>query len=153
MKKNNHKKNNQGDLFRNFEPEYKSKTAPEKCSVTEKDLCEMSGGKVLTERKAKIESLLIALKSDIQKILELDRRHKNKQGVYQWKSTDGGGLKGRKLDSSEEVYLPPERSGEELVKKLREYGVMGDVKPDMERVKWYRQVFAEDAEKRRKKNK
>ena len=43
------------------------------------------------------------------------------------------------------------RSGESLVKAVRKFGVFGWIKPDKERVKWYKKVFLEDEGKRRNK--
>ncbi len=45
------------------------------------------------------------------------------------------------------------RSGEGLVNQLRESGLFWWVKPDGNRVKWYKEVFAEDRRKRDKKTK
>jgi hypothetical protein len=42
------------------------------------------------------------------------------------------------------------QSGEELVDETLEHGVFGFVQPDFDRVKWYKEVFAEDDEKRKK---
>lgn len=44
-------------------------------------------------------------------------------------------------------------SGEGLVNQLRERGVFGLVMPDKNRVKWYKEIFAEDKRKRDKKSK
>jgi len=45
------------------------------------------------------------------------------------------------------------RSGEGLVNQLQKKGVFGWVKPDENRVKWYKGVFAEDKRKRDEKKK
>lgn len=93
------KDRNTGDLFTGFKPE------SEKRPITEKDICRIFNGRVLTEEEAEKET---------QELTKID-----------W------------------------RSGEALVRCLREYGVRGDIEPDYKRVEWYRRVFAEDEVKKK----
>ena len=93
------KDKNSGDLFTGFNPE------SEQRPITEKDICRIFKGRVITEEEAEKETHALT-----------------------------------KIDW---------RSGEALVRCLREHGVRGDIASDYKLVEWYKRVFAEDEVKKK----
>jgi len=84
MKKKNRNKK-QGDLFNGFKPE----SEPKKEIITEKDVCRIFKGRVVSEKKAEIEARLIASGSWRKNVLEVENKIGNERGVYEWTLSGG----------------------------------------------------------------
>jgi hypothetical protein len=106
MKKNNNIRK-QGHLFNGFEPKPERK----KGSLTLKDILKtFKGSRVVSERQAHVEFILIATEKARPYVLEFDESQQNKRGVFEWSLKESGGYKWRRLGSLEEGEI--EKEGE-----------------------------------------